>query len=100
MTFLVLHVRPYAFDADDGRRIEGATVTYLDPSTPIEEGERGLPPLQLTMPSEVASQFPEAPGYYQIKFAHKRGKGGRPVLSVAGARMVAPVNFEAQKVVS
>lgn len=97
MKYLVLHVRPYSFESKEGRRIEGATVTYLDPDTPIDQGEVGLPPLQITVPLEIARQLPQAPGYYQMKFAQRRGKQNRPVLSVVGARHLGPVNLDTQK---
>lgn len=93
MTYLVLHVRPYDFEAD-GRRIQGASVTYIDPSTPLTaQGERGHPPLSLSVDSDAARQITEVPGFYVLDFAHRRGKNGRPQVMLAGAQLVADVDL-------
>lgn len=91
--YLVLHVRPYDFE-DDGRRIRGASVTYLDPETPASaEGERGRPPLTLSVDSDIERQISDVPAFYDLKFAQRRGKNGRPQLVLAGARLVQPVDL-------
>lgn len=101
MSYLVLHVRPYDFE-DEGRRIQGATVTYLDPSTPLAaNGERGHPPLSLSVDPGVERQLSEVPGHYELEFSQRRGKYGRPQLVLAGAKLVHVTNLlgksEAQK---
>lgn len=91
--YLVLHVRPYDFE-DDGRRIQGSSVTYLDPSTPLTAtGERGHPPLSLSVDTGVDRQMQEVPGFYDLSFTQRRGKNGRPQLVLAGARLVAGVDL-------
>lgn len=91
--YLVLHVRPYDFESDDNRRIQGATVTYIDPETPVTNGERGKPPLSLSVDQGVDRQLKEVPGFYELEFAHKRGKNGRPQVVLSGARLVSSVAF-------
>lgn len=97
MTYLVLHVRDFDFESDDGGRVAGATVTYLDPLTPLDPSERGLPPLQMTVKPEVARQLPEAPAYYELTFAQRRGKGGKAALSLIGARHIGPAELATVK---
>ena len=93
MSYLVLHVRSYDFQADDGKQVRGATVTYLDLSAPIEPGEVGRPPLSMSVPAEVAASFREAPALYAMDFRQRRGKGGKPVLTLAGAELRQRVNL-------
>lgn len=91
MSYLVLHVRPYDFTAEDGKQVRGASVTYLDMTGPVENGELGHAPLTMSVPDEVARDFREAPALYELDFRHRRGKGGRPVLVLAGAQLQQPV---------
>jgi hypothetical protein len=54
VNFLVLNVRPYSFEADDGRQITGASVTYVDleagaVGAPFTDGELGLVPLIISV---------------------------------------------------
>lgn len=93
MSYLVLHVRPYDFTADDGKQVRGSSVTYLDLGGPSEPGELGHAPLTMSVPDEVARDFREAPALYDLDFRQRRGKGGRPTLTLAGARLVAPVQL-------
>lgn len=98
MTYLVLHVRPYDFEADDGRRIAGASVTYLD----LDSGatgpasardELGYAPLTIAAPERVARDFSNVPGIYQLHFHHRRGKGGKPTLALGGATLERPADL-------
>jgi hypothetical protein len=85
MTYLVLHVRPYSFKDDSGRQVEGTTVTYLDVSMEPYGDELGYAPLQLSAPPELGQRFTRVPGFYQLDFRQRRGKGGKPTISLAGA---------------
>lgn len=93
MRYLVLHTREYDFEDDTGRRVNGTTVTYLDPSLAPGDGERGNPPLQLSVANQVAAGFTECPGFYELDFGQKRGKGGKPVVVLTGGRLVAPLSL-------
>jgi len=93
MSFLVLNVRSYSFDAEDGRHISGASVTYLDLTPTPSSDAQGVPPLTVSVPPEVATQFPSAPAIYQLEFTQRPGKGGRPMLALARAELVRPVNL-------
>ena len=97
MSFLVLHVRPFDFEADDGRQISGASVTYVDleaaPSLPVSDREQGLAPLTISAPARIAHDFPSVPGIYQLHFTQRRGKGGKPVLALGAATLERAVDF-------
>ena len=93
MSYLVLHVRPYDFTTNDGKQLRGASVTYLDLSSPTERGEVGHAPLTMSVGEELVSSFTQAPALYDLDFRHRRGKGGKPVLVLAGAKAIRPVNL-------
>ncbi len=95
MSYLVLHVRPYDFnDQSSGRRVQGATVTYLDLDLPpSSQGERGYAPLQLSVDAELGAAFTHCPGFYDLSFAQRRGRQGKPQLVVTRARLEAPVDL-------
>ena len=93
MSFVVLHVRPYDFEAEDGRRLQGSTVTYLDLAMKGEEPERGYAPLNLSVEPQVDRQLTAVPGLYDLDFRQRRGKNGKPTLVLAGARLVSAVEF-------
>jgi len=93
VSFLVLHVRPYDFETEDGKHLQGASVTYLDLSGPVEKGEVGHAPLTMSVGQELVHSFTEAPALYDLDFRQRRGKGGKPVLLLAGARMERGVNL-------
>ncbi len=99
MSYLVLHMRPYDFDSDDGRRISGASVTYLDLSaagTPLPASDEcGVAPLTITTTVDIAQDIVQAPAIYDLRFTQRRGKGGRPTLTLAGAELVRQVDFDA-----
>ena len=87
MSYLVLHVRPYDFTTEDGKQLRGASVTYLDLQNPPEGGEVGHAPLTMSVGEELVSNFREAPAFYDLDFRHRRGKGGKPQLVLAGAEL-------------
>jgi hypothetical protein len=87
VNYLVLHVRPYDFTGKDGKQRQGATVTYLDLDAPPASGERGLAPMQVSVPLELAKSFPQAPALYSLGFAQRRGRDGKPELHISSAKL-------------
>jgi hypothetical protein len=93
MNYLVLNVREYNFKDDNDKRVEGATVTYLDLSNEPGEGEKGFAPLTISATPDKARGFTEVPGYYEMSFTQRRGAKGRPQIVFDRARLVAPTDF-------
>lgn len=94
MNYLVLNVREYSFKDDNGKRVEGATVTYLDLSNEPGEGEKGYAPLSISATPEKSRDFTEVPGYYDLSFSQRRGAKGRPQIVFDRARLVSAVDFD------
>jgi hypothetical protein len=94
MSFLVLEVRPYDFkDEATGRQVAGTRITYLDPSSPAVHPALGFSPLTIGGDPGVESTFGVVPGVYDLDFRMRAGAKGRPVLSLASARLVRAVDI-------
>jgi hypothetical protein len=88
---LILSARRYDFKDEDGRRIEGVTLTYLTGDVDREADRRGQAALSIPAPVDVWHQLQAVPGWYQIDFRQRPGKGGRPALQAIGVEFLAPV---------
>jgi hypothetical protein len=93
VNFLVLNVREYNFKDDDGKTVEGATVTYIDLTSVPEEGEKGQPVLQLSATRDQAHDFTTVPGMYEMSFTQRRGARGKATIAFARAQLSEPVTF-------
>lgn len=93
MQVLVLYVRQYDFEDDNKRRVQGANITYVDPSTPPAEGEKGHAPLSITVDVSMMRDFTDVPGVYEMEFTQRRGRNNRPTLALARAVCLAPYVF-------
>ena len=92
--YLVLHVRPYDFETEEGQRRQGSTVTYLDLSNDgVDAAERGFAPLNLSVDTEIDRQLTAVPGVYDLEFRQRRGRNGKPTIVLAGAKLRQPVEF-------
>ena len=47
----------------------------------------------MSVGEELVPSFGHAPALYDLDFRHRRGKGGKPVLVLAGAKAVRPVTL-------
>lgn len=91
MRCLVLGARRYDFKDDDGGRVEGVTLHYLtlDGSLDGSTDQRGEIPMQVSAPMAVFKELDECPGYYEVDFKQRPGRGGRPTLQAAGLSYLA-----------
>lgn len=94
MNYLVLHTRPYSFKDDDGRLVEGATITYLDLDNEPDQSEQGFAPLQISATLDQLRDFTSVPGFYNMNFRQARGAKGRPRLVFSTATMTQSVDFK------
>lgn len=91
---LVLSARRYDFKDDEGRRVEGVTLTYLTGDVDREADRRGQSPLSIPAPVDVWHQLQAVPGFYQVDFRQRPGKGGRPALQAVGLEYLAAVTLD------
>jgi hypothetical protein len=92
----LLQARRYNFKDDDGRTVEGVTLTYLTGDVETTGDRRGCPPLSVSAPVEIFAQLGAVPGVYGFDFKQRAGKGGRPTLQVVGLQFRAPLDGHLQ----
>jgi len=94
---VIVAARRYGF-SDNGKRVEGVTVTYFDPELgpQASEDRRGVELLSVSAGLELWSQLEAVPGLYEAKFTQKPGKGGRPSLALAGLTFGEAVSLSAE----
>jgi hypothetical protein len=88
---LVFGVKRYAFTNDDGERVEGTQVIYVEGlDYPFEEiNMKGIFPMTVThQSSDFFDKFPTLPGYYNVVFRQKPDRKGKPVSVPVDAKFV------------
>lgn len=91
---IVTGVRSFNFVNDDGEKVQGVTVYYLDSFNEDSEYGKGHTSLNLTMIGDHMAKFPELPGVYDLNFRQARDQKGRPVLRLQGVEFVRPHDLE------
>ena len=82
--YLILGIRKYQFNNDEGETIRGIGINYVDPSLSAESmdfrgNSKGFIPLKInTSNYEMFSKFEKVPGYYYMKFTQRPGAQGKP----------------------
>jgi hypothetical protein len=90
---IVLTARRYDFKDDEGRRIEGVTLTYLTGDPESQPDYRGRSVMSIPAPSEIWHQLAAIPGVYDVDFRQRPGPKGRPVLQAVGTAFIAEADF-------
>jgi len=92
-TCLVLGARCYDFQDEGGKRVVGVTVNYVTNDVETAADRRGCSPLTISGPQELWRDLGPLPGYYEVDFKQRPGKGGRPQLQVVKLRFLAPLDL-------
>lgn len=90
---VVLTARRYDFKDDDGRRIEGVTLTYVTGDAETQPDYRGRSVMSIPAPSDVWHQLRSIPGVYAVDFRQRPGPKGRPTLQAVAAEFIADADF-------
>lgn len=90
---LVLSARQYDFKDDAGKQISGVTVNYLTLDQPTDSATRGCPPMTISAPVAVWRDLDVLPGYYDLDFRQRPGKGGKPTLMVVAGKLIEPLRI-------
>lgn len=92
--YIVLSFRPYDFQTDQGERVQGAKVSYLNRRPNVKEGEFGYPPLIVNITNQdIIKDIKEVPAIYEMEFEQVTGKNNKPELMLTSLEHVAPVDF-------
>ena len=90
---LVLSARRYDFKDDAGKQVAGVTVTYLTGEGTTEGDTLGMPPMNISAASEVWPGLATLPGWYEMDFKQRPGKGGKPALQLVKVKLVEPLEL-------
>lgn len=93
---IVTGVRPFNFVNDDGEKIQGVTVHYLDTVNENSDFGKGHAALNLTLIGDHMAKFPELPAVYDLSFRQARDQKGRPVLKLQEVEYVEPFSLEVE----
>ena len=90
---IVLTASRYDFKDDEGKRIEGVTLTYLTGEPESQPDYRGRAVMSIPAPMDIWHQLAAIPGVYGIDFRQRPGPKGRPTLQAVGAEFIAEADF-------
>jgi hypothetical protein len=94
---LVLYISPYDFNNDQGERVAGLTLEYLeldqDPNDHAREGTKGLTVFKDTLEPEAVRDFTAVPGLYELSHRKARDAKGKQSLRVSGGKLVGKVDL-------
>lgn len=91
---IVTGIRPFDFANDNGEKVEGVTVFYLDTYNENSEYGKGQTALNLTLIGKHLSKFEQLPGVYDMDFRQARDQKGRPTLRLQDVTFVEPFNLQ------
>lgn len=92
---IVTGIKPYDFVDDNGQRLQGVKVFYLDNHQENEPNLKGYFPLNLSLTGDHAAKFTEVPGIYDLDFRQTSDKYGKPVLKLRNVNFVSPAKLPA-----
>lgn len=92
---IVIGTNPFDLVDDNGQRVQGVKVYYLDGDPEESNGAKGFFPLNLSIMGDHVNDFPEVPGAYDLDFKQKRDKYGKPVLALRDVKFIKPVTLPA-----
>lgn len=90
---IVIGTNPFDLVDNNGQRIQGVKVYYLDTDPEEVNGAKGFFPLNLSIMGDHVSKFTSVPGIYDLDFKQKRDKTGKPTLSLRSAEFIEPVTL-------
>lgn len=94
MKHLVLGIKPYDFVDDNGQRLQGVKIYYLDNHLENNANAKGYLPLNLTLVGgDHVDKFISVPGFYNLEFAMMPDKYGKPQIKLHGAAFVESVEL-------
>lgn len=93
---IVTGIKPYDFiDENNGSRLLGVKVYYLDNDPEDSKGAKGFFPLNLSIFGDHVSKFNSIPGVYDLDFKQVSDKYGRPTLKLRNVEFVKPITLPA-----
>ncbi len=91
---IVTGIRPFSFANDDGEKVQGVTVHYLDTHNEDSDYGKGHTALNLTLMGDHLHKFTELPGVYAMSFRQSRDSKGRPTLRLQDLDFLASFSLQ------
>lgn len=88
---VVLAARAYDFQDERNQQIKGVSLTYITDHYEDTHDRRGSFPMIVSATSEVFHSISALPGVYELDFRQRPGRGGKPGLTVVGAKLCVPL---------
>ncbi|MEC1746784.1 hypothetical protein [Schinkia azotoformans] len=85
---IVLGIEPVDFADENGERIQGAKVHYLQDEPENFGQAKGFLPLNLFMRGDHVSKFTQVPGVYDMDFGQRRDRQGKPIMMLRDVSFV------------
>lgn len=86
---VILSARAYDFQDSQNQQVKGVSLTYLTGDHEDTDQRRGVFPMTVSATSEVFRSITAVPGVYELDFKQRPGRGGKPSLTVVGAKFFA-----------
>ena len=90
---LVTGVKPYDFVDDNGQRLQGVKLYYLDNHLENDSRAKGYFPLNLSLLGNHADKFISVPGVYDLEFKMTPDKYGKPQIKLHDVSFVDSVEL-------
>lgn len=90
---IVTGIKPYDFVDQDGQRLQGVKVYYLDNVAEDSQGAKGFFPLNLSIIGDHVSKFSSIPGAYDLDFKQVSDKYGKPTLKLRNVEFIKPITL-------
>lgn len=101
MECLVISAKKYRFaDEKTGEIKSGLHVQYLDPIMREDNDmQKGDLPLKVASIENCFEKLSTLPGFYDLDFRQRPDAKGKPVLTLANAKLVCPIDFKIARAV-
>ncbi len=90
---VVTGVKIHDFADENGQRVQGVKVYYLDNVANDSSDAKGYFPLNSYLSGDHAHKFPATPGIYDIEFKFDSDKFGKPVVRLRDIQFIEAVEL-------
>ena len=76
---LILSKKAYDFTNNDGERVQGLKLSYLNDKPSVRDNEEGFTPMIININDKsIVKSLKEIPGIYEMTFDQVTGKNNKP----------------------
>lgn len=90
---MVVGLKTYNFENQQGQKIEGAKVSYISDLESNKSNEVGYLPIQASVPLNLVTSLKEIPGIYEVKYDMVPGRNNKPEVTVVGFDFINSCDF-------